>query len=36
MIGGKDKVKKRNATPPAFRDVLIAIAGSVNRQEIAA
>lgn len=28
MIGGKDKVKIRNATPPAFRDVLIAIAQS--------
>lgn len=26
MIGGKDKTKIRNATPPAFRDVLLAIA----------
>lgn len=26
MIGGKDKTKLRNATPPEFRDVLIAIA----------
>ncbi len=29
MMGGKDKVKNRNATPPAFRDVLIAMAESV-------
>lgn len=26
MVGGKDKTKIRNATPPAFRDLLIAIA----------
>lgn len=26
MIGGKDKVRKRNATPPAFRDLLLSIA----------
>lgn len=26
MIGGKDKTKIRNATPPAFRDVLIRLA----------
>jgi hypothetical protein len=26
MIGGKDKTKIRNATPPGFRDVLIAMA----------
>ena len=26
MVGGKDKTKIRNATPPAFRDVLIGIA----------
>lgn len=26
MEGGKDKVKNRNATPPAFRDVLINLA----------
>lgn len=26
MIGGKDKTKIRNATPPAFRDVLLQIA----------
>ena len=30
MIGGKDKTKIRNATPPEFRDVLIAIARSVK------
>jgi len=26
MVGGKDKTKIRNATPPAFRDVLLLIA----------
>jgi hypothetical protein len=26
MIGGKDKTRIRNATPPAFRDLLIALA----------
>ena len=26
MVGGKDKTKIRNATPPEFRDVLLAIA----------
>lgn len=26
MVGGKDKVKIRNATPPAFRDLLLSIA----------
>ena len=26
MVGGKDKTKIRNATPPCFRDLLIAIA----------
>ena len=31
MMGGKDKVRKRNATPLAFRDVLIAMARSVGR-----
>jgi hypothetical protein len=29
MVGGKDKTKIRNATPPAFRDVLLAMARSV-------
>lgn len=31
MIGGKDKTKKRNATPHAFRDVLLDMARSVKR-----
>lgn len=30
MVGGKDKTKIRNATPPAFRDVLLAIARSAT------
>ncbi len=30
MVGGKDKTKIRNATPPEFRDVLIAMARSVK------
>lgn len=30
MVGGKDKVRVRNATPPAFRDVLLSIAGDVR------
>ena len=30
MVGGKDKTKIREATPPAFRDVLLAIARSVT------
>jgi len=30
MIGGKDKTKIRNATPPEFRDLLIAMAESVE------
>jgi hypothetical protein len=29
MVGGKDKVRIRNATPPAFRDILLAMARSV-------
>lgn len=36
MIGGKDKVRKRNATPLPFRDVLISIARSVRTERIAA
>ena len=28
MVGGKDKTRIRNATPPEFRDVLLAIARS--------
>lgn len=30
MIGGKDKTKIREATPPAFRDVLLSIAASAS------
>lgn len=30
MVGGKDKTKIRNATPPEFRDVLIAMARSAR------
>lgn len=30
MVGGKDKTRIRNATPPDFRDVLIEIARSVR------
>jgi hypothetical protein len=36
MVGGKDKTKIRNSTPPAFRDMLIGIAQSARRQGIAA
>ncbi len=32
MMGGKDKVKNRNATPLAFRDILIAMAESVTQK----
>lgn len=31
MIGGKDKTKIREATPSAFRDVLLAMAASAVR-----
>jgi hypothetical protein len=30
MVGGKDKTKIRNATPPEFRDVLLSIARTAN------
>ncbi len=30
MIGGKNKTTIRNATPPEFRDVLLAMARTVN------
>jgi hypothetical protein len=30
MVGGKDKTRIRNATPPEFRDVLLSIARSVT------
>lgn len=36
MVGGKDKTKIRNATPPEFRDVLISMAKMVARQSEAA
>jgi hypothetical protein len=36
MIGGKDKTKIRNATPPAFRDLLLSIARSVSSRAEAA
>lgn len=34
MIGGKDKTKIRNATPPSFRDALIGIAQSKSVLEV--
>lgn len=34
MVGGKDKVKIRNATPPEFRDVLLGIARSAYADEL--
>ena len=33
MIGGKDKTKLRNATPPEFRDLLISIAETARRSK---
>lgn len=30
MVGGKDKTRIRNATPPEFRDLLLAIARSAT------
>jgi len=36
MIGGKDKTRLRNATPPVFRDVLLSIARSAGCVEVAA
>jgi hypothetical protein len=36
MVGGKDKTRIREATPPEFRDVLLLIARSATpRQEAA-
>lgn len=32
MVGGKDKTRIREATPPAFRDLLISMARSVSLQ----
>lgn len=34
MVGGKDKTRIRNATPPAFRDLLIGIARSAARERV--
>lgn len=34
MVGGKDKTKIRNATPPEFRDVLLSIARSVETKAV--
>jgi hypothetical protein len=31
MVGGKDKTRIRNATPPQFRDLLLSIARSAQR-----
>jgi hypothetical protein len=36
MVGGKDKTKIRNATPPEFRDVLLSMARSVVAKRAAA
>lgn len=36
MIGGKDKVRLRNATPPQFRDILLSIARTATPERIAA
>ena len=36
MIGGKDKTRTRNATPTAFRDLLISIANTAQTQQVAA
>jgi hypothetical protein len=35
MIGGKHKKAIRNATPPEFRDLLLLIAGLVDRRHAA-
>jgi hypothetical protein len=35
MVGGKDKTRIRNATPEAFRDLLISIARSARKAEAA-
>ena len=33
MVGGKDKTKIRNTTPPAFRDVLVGMAKAARRTD---
>lgn len=35
MVGGKDKTRIRNATPPAFRDLLISIAATARQARAA-
>jgi len=35
MVGGKDKTRIRNASPPAFRDLLLSIATTAARSEAA-
>lgn len=35
MVGGKDKTRIRNATPPKFRDILLAMAGTAIRRAAA-
>jgi len=32
MVGGKDKTKIRNATPPEFRDILLSMAATATNQ----
>lgn len=34
LVGGKDKTRIRNATPPEFRDLLIGIARSAARERV--
>lgn len=36
MVGGKNKTRIRNATPPEFRDLLLSIARSVSADRVAA
>lgn len=36
MVGGKDKTRIRNATPEPFRNLLLSIARSVNREAMVA
>jgi hypothetical protein len=35
MVGGKDKTRIRNATPPEFRDLLISIARGCQQRAAA-
>jgi hypothetical protein len=36
MVGGKNKTRIRNATPPEFRDVLLSIARTVETASVEA